>query len=742
MKVIKWILWILLVVIVLVVAGVGIAIATLDPNDYKPQIAEQVQKQTGRNLEIVGEIKWSLFPWLGLSLGETQFGNAAGFGDQPFAKFKAIDAHVELLPLLKKQVSISTVTLKGLEVNLARNAKGEDNWSDLAKPTEEKPQVEAKSTKPMPNFILAVEGLEVIGASLVFDDQQAGTKIRITPLNIKAGQLTFGQPMPAKIDFTLYQDQLTMMAVLDGQITVDPEKDIYHIESTLGANVDVKQDKQTIKVLAKGNIIADPMQGDYQLDDLMVDTLLTGDGYPSDGIKLVTQASIKANTNEQTISASPIRLELADLVLDGQLNVEQFIDALKYTGKLTSKQFNPRKLMQALGMAPPKTRQADALQSAKLDFTISGNKNSVQLKPLSAKFDQSTLSGQFSIKDFSTQAMRYDLTIDQLNSDHYLPPKEAGAAATTGEGTKPASVSDAINLPTAMLRKLNLAGTARIKQFTVNKLNFSNASLTTEAKNGLIKIKPLSANAYQGSAKINAELDVRKKTPVYHSQIDLKGVRSEKILQTLFGDPYISGAADFDANITTAGATISALKKGLNGKFNAHFRDGSIKGSKLAKKLTEAKNGLRKLRGKPPLEKEVSGETRFSLMQASGTITNGVVNNQDLRVEAPIAFIKGKGTANLPASTVDYTLYLAEKEKEKKQRFLPIEISGPFANLHYSIKLDALAKERLKEEVEEEKEKLKAKLEEKTEKQKEKLKEKLGDELGDKLGDKLKDLFK
>jgi len=743
MKVIKWVLWVLVVIIVLAVAGVGIAIATLNPNDYKPQISEQVEKQTGRKLEITGEIKWSLFPWLGLSLGKTQFGNAVGFGDQPFAKFNAIDAHVKLLPLLKKQVSISTVTLKGLEINLARNAKGEDNWSDLAKPAEEKPQVEEKSTKSIPNFVLAVEGLEIIDASLVFDDQQAGTKIRITPLNIKAGQLTFGQAMPAQINFTLYQDQLTMMAVLDGQITVDPKNDTYHIESTLGANVDLKQDKQTVKVLAKGKLIADPMQGGYQLNNLSVNTVLTGEELPPNGIKLVTQANIKANLNDQTVSVSQIVLELADLVLEGQLNVEKFIDAPKYSGKLASKQFNPRKLMLALGVTPPETKQADALQSAKLEFTVSGNKNSVQLKPLSAKLDQSTLSGQFSIKDFSTQAMRYDLTIDQLNADHYLPPKKAGAVAAA-EGTKPSSSSDAINLPTEMLRKLNLAGTARINQFTFNKLNFSKASLTTEAKNGLIKVKPLSAKAYQGKANINAELDVRKKTPVYRSQIDLKGVRSEKILEILFGDPYISGATDFDANITTTGATVTALKKSLNGKFNARFRDGSIKGSKLAKNLTEAKNGLRKLRGKPPLEREVSGETRFSLMQASGTIKNGVVRNQDLIMKSPVAFIKGKGTANLPASTVDYTVFLSEKEKgkEKKQTFLPIGISGPFANLHYKIQLDDLAKERLKEEKEKAKEKLKAKLEEKTEKQKEKIKEKLGDELGEQLGDKLKDLFK
>ena len=52
----------------------------IDPNQYKGQIISQVKKETGRELAIPGDIKLSLFPWLGVQLGEVSLGNAAGFG--------------------------------------------------------------------------------------------------------------------------------------------------------------------------------------------------------------------------------------------------------------------------------------------------------------------------------------------------------------------------------------------------------------------------------------------------------------------------------------------------------------------------------------------------------------------------------------------------------------------------------------------------------------------------------------
>ena len=120
MKILKWILLVLLILIFLVIAGVGIAVATLDPNDYKEQITEQVKKTTGRELTLEGDISWSLFPWLGLNLGKTSLANAEGFGDQPFAELEEIDIHVAIMPLIKKQVQAKKVLISGVSVNLQK----------------------------------------------------------------------------------------------------------------------------------------------------------------------------------------------------------------------------------------------------------------------------------------------------------------------------------------------------------------------------------------------------------------------------------------------------------------------------------------------------------------------------------------------------------------------------------------------------------------------------------------------
>ena len=103
----------------------------VDPNDYKDDITTAVRDATGRELTIDGNLELSVFPWLGLSLGRTRLGNAPGFGDQPMAQVEAVDIKVKLLPLLKSQLEMKTVLLRGLQLNLARKADGRSNWDDL-----------------------------------------------------------------------------------------------------------------------------------------------------------------------------------------------------------------------------------------------------------------------------------------------------------------------------------------------------------------------------------------------------------------------------------------------------------------------------------------------------------------------------------------------------------------------------------------------------------------------------------
>ena len=113
----KILLSLIVFVVLLVVAAVTIVPLVVDPNDYKAEIAAQVQKATGRDLQIGGDIGLSVFPWLGLELNELQLSNAPTFGEEPFAAVQHAQVRAKLFPLLSKQFEVDKVRIIGLTLN-------------------------------------------------------------------------------------------------------------------------------------------------------------------------------------------------------------------------------------------------------------------------------------------------------------------------------------------------------------------------------------------------------------------------------------------------------------------------------------------------------------------------------------------------------------------------------------------------------------------------------------------------
>ena len=122
--------------------------------------------------------------------------------------------------------------------------------------------------------------------------------------------------------------------------------------------------------------------------------------------------------------------------------------------------------------------------------------------------------------------------------------------------------------------------------------------------------------------------------------------------------------------------------------------------------------------------------TKFSHLYADTAITNGVVYNNNLRIESPeLVRVTGKGSVSLPKETVDYTVALG--------KFL-ILVTGPFDNLKFRPDWETMLKALAEREIQKKKEEVKSKVEEKIEEKKEEIKEKVRD----KLKDKLKGLFR
>ena len=133
------------------------AVLYFDPNDHKDRIIAKVEKETGRQLKLEGDIKLSYYPWLGLEISGVTLGNAEGFGDAPFIHADVVALRIKTMPLLNKQYELDTLKLHGVEINLAKNKEGVNNWDDLVR--EEKD--DSKKQEPIKLAAVILGGVDI-----------------------------------------------------------------------------------------------------------------------------------------------------------------------------------------------------------------------------------------------------------------------------------------------------------------------------------------------------------------------------------------------------------------------------------------------------------------------------------------------------------------------------------------------------------------------------------------------------
>lgn len=237
-KAIKTLLIIVGVLIVLFVAGAAVLVATVDPNDYKGEIAQTVKDNTGRELAFEGDIGFNFFPWLGLRIGPTALGNAPGFSPTEMVRINKAQASIQIMPLLTGEVKIGKVVLDGLTANLAKNKKGITNWDDLTKDqkTEKKNNVarlvKEKDSSGSQLQALSVEGVEITNANILYDDQQAGKKTEVNNLSLIVGEIGSGERFPFELSFDLKLDdpKIDTRPVLAGFGTLDQDAGTFDID--------------------------------------------------------------------------------------------------------------------------------------------------------------------------------------------------------------------------------------------------------------------------------------------------------------------------------------------------------------------------------------------------------------------------------------------------------------------------------------------------------------------------------
>ena len=159
-KFIKWVAIAGGVLIVLIVVALLVVPMFIDVQKYKPQIEQKVSEATGRPFSIDGELRLSLFPWVGLAFSGLHMGNPPGFQEKDFLSVKSFDVRVKLIPLLSKDIQVKRFILEEPRIVLEKSKKGRGNWEGIGKPSEP-PKAKTKPPEGKPSEGLPIAALSV-----------------------------------------------------------------------------------------------------------------------------------------------------------------------------------------------------------------------------------------------------------------------------------------------------------------------------------------------------------------------------------------------------------------------------------------------------------------------------------------------------------------------------------------------------------------------------------------------------
>jgi len=231
------------IVAVAVVAAVSFVLL-FDPNDFREEIAAKVKQTTGRDLVIEGDIELTLFPWVAINVGKTTLGNAAGFGDEPFASFDEARLSVSVMPMImERKVVVGTAALDSFRLNLQVASSGRSNWQDFLDASELQEEVVESGDEDDASTI-DIASIEITNASVSYSDAQSGDNIRLTDLNLGSGTVQAGAPIALSGDFNfdLQPADLAGDFAVDTVMTLDGDAGTIAFSdveiSTLGLNID------------------------------------------------------------------------------------------------------------------------------------------------------------------------------------------------------------------------------------------------------------------------------------------------------------------------------------------------------------------------------------------------------------------------------------------------------------------------------------------------------------------------
>lgn len=754
--------------LLLAVAGALLAAFLVDPNSYKDDIETAFADAIGRELHIAGDLRISLFPKPALEIADASLPGAAGLGDGAFAELPLVRLYPRLGPLLAGRFELDLIHVEGLRLQLMRDEQGQPNWDLDSKPEpESEPDSESapasasasesESRSPtLPREVgpsappalthpsepqgpskvppaaavrtrtgaLVIGRIEAIDASVTWDDRQTGRRLELGGLEISAGPVAAGEPVPV----------LLKGSVIDAQGASTPRVE-------LTANLLPWGDSQVLRLkplnvriegfdLGHGVTVGLEVQTDleaslsvrrYLAEGLELNIRASGEALSGAQIDATVGARIELDLGTETLKVDELSIRSGALVAHGKAAGQTLLSTPRFAGDLTLDELDVRAWLEQTGLPAPRTADAAALRRLSLRTTWRLADGRLALEPLDLELDQTRITGNVERAATAPPSYRFDLVADGVDLDRYLrpaskpqpetaksadpptptpgsesspPPPTAGSEPAPTAGIPPAAkaapLSEAAKASRSPWRAagLDLDGRLRVGELKLARLRFGTADLRIGSKDGVLDLDTRSDRFYQGRLVGRLGLDLRGEEPMVSLVQRAEGIQTGPLLRDLTGDDKVTGRGDITADLAATGRNADALRRSLSGTAAMHVADGVVKGFNLERLIQEAQA---QLRGKQTPDR-LPNQTAFNDLRASAQVRDGVLSSRDLAVSADHLRVTGKGTVDLGRERFDYRFEPILVKPPKGQGIeeledipIPVRLTGTFAHPQWNV---------------------------------------------------------
>lgn len=417
--------WSVLAIGLVAIAGAVALTQFVDPNGFRGDIERAVRNATGRELRIRGDLGLTWFPWLAVTLRDSEIVGPQGLAAP--VSWREARVGARLWPLIRGQLEIDRISVAGLKLQLQRDASGAANWTPSSSPAA------AANSEQRP---LRIAGLDLIDAEITYQDLTKDSRWQFCGFNLKTSEVSLDNPIRAEGSMRWMRNP--------------------------APNCERSQSDPTAVPVEFGGLFASTTKG-FEVREVSL-------RHATAGLEL-RAPKMTADIAAQDYRVPQWTLSGTHLAATGGPLMLAAKDGVALSTAVDIANANPRAIATALGLPLPAAVEATTFGSLQGRLSLQSGPTGWELRSDQLKLDATSLTGW--VRSGANGTVEFQWQADTLKLDGYLPPRDPAAAP--------------FQFPRETLRTLQARGRLAVRKLQWLDVTAHDALLVLELRDGQLR---------------------------------------------------------------------------------------------------------------------------------------------------------------------------------------------------------------------------------------------------------------